>query len=283
MNCWKLETVAFFGSVILVLMSCGQLSGVNSKDLWSLEMSLPEGLRLTDSSSTNAVQLQEQLARFDNGKVFFSDPVRYSDGFATPFFRLNAFGKNQDKTFVWAPDTNNSKGWLFGGCHIQGQQTHCEYTGLLNCLKRQADSSISRSADGAALTSNRSQSLLLEWSTQCGLQGAFRDGSSSEAAFRIESGQIIFLPSPLLSILIFRGIWADYEDAVVQAGSVASLPAVVPCNRSDGACLVSPLPKSSCVGCETLMAGQVYTIFFIEALRQDYSSVRSLLYRHNEF
>lgn len=110
------------------------------------------------------------------------------------------------------------------------------------------------------------------------MSGVLRTESDSNVSFKIQNGLISFAPSPLLSVLIYSGVWADYEEAVVKASAAATIPAANPCERADGACLVSPKPLSSCLGCESLSRGQLHTVFFIETLRQDYAAVRSVLF-----
>jgi hypothetical protein len=275
------KRVFLFGCLLSVGISCSDAAEDFSSRDWSLEMSLHPELQLTDSSSSTAVQIHQQFSKVDLGKVFFRDPSGFSVSESNSFMKLTTFGRRGEKVYNWSPEKVIAGTWSWGACRSGSLIASCEYVHLLKCIQTQADAALSHSSVSDRNTSNRSRSLLLEWSSGCGAQGVFREDSTSDVSFKINGGQIFFAPDPLLSLLVFKGVWSDYEEALVQSGAIASLPAVLPCNRSDGACLVSPAALSSCTGCDTLVAGQLYTVFFIEALRQDYSSVRSVIYVHS--
>ncbi|NBX16633.1 MAG: hypothetical protein EBR09_04635 [Proteobacteria bacterium] len=262
--------------------ACGVTAEKKSPRGWVFEMQLRQGLSLTDSNLTDGEKLYRQLSNVSLSKAFFRDPVTFGGINSASSMRVRVFGVHREKSYAWKPLQNAGPEGIWGACRADGFQAPCEQVHLVNCMKHKAEESLLNGLSGTGLSSDPSRSLLLEWSTRCGLRGAFYEDTLSELSFRINGGGIVFSPRALLSLLIFKGIWSDYEEAAVQSQAKASLPAVVPCNRSDGACLASPAALSSCVGCESLESGQIYTVFFIESLRQDYSSVRSMLYVHEQ-
>lgn len=277
----------FFLGLLLTssgLISCSsgvstEQHGVRKNPSWRVEMSLPSGLKLSEDSSTQEIQLLNQVNQIDVSRSFFRDPGSLSVNNSPYSIQLMTSSRGNSKVYNWIPEfSSNQKSLLFAGCSFESGAVSCEYKPYLLCLQRVARESIASSSSNDSLTTNNSRSALLEWSKRCGVVGLFRDSSQSAVSFKIQDSQVQFEPSPLLSVLIYSGVWASYEDAVVQATAVATLPAVIPCARADGACLQSPVPISACRGCSDLKKGQFYTVFFLEALRQDYSVVRSSVF-----
>lgn len=259
-----------------LVCACGQSSKPDQSRSWTLEMSFPSGYSLVDDSETNAEKLNSQFTKSDFARAFFRDPVFISKNISPLSVKLDAFGAGKKTSFEWTPEGVEG-GWSFAGCRSDGVVTACEYKPLFECLKRQSTEA-SESMSNGSLSSGQTRSLLLEWAGRCGMSGVLRTESDSTVSFKIQNGLISFAPSPLLSVLIYLGVWGDYEEAVVKASAVATIPAANPCERADGACLVSPMPLSACMGCGSLTRGQLHTVFFVEALRQDYAAVRSVLF-----
>ena len=150
----------------------------------------------------------------------------------------------------------------------------CEIKTTIECLSQRM--SAFQNSNSEQISSSY-RSLLLNFSQLCGFEGSFENLEFQDVSFKIVGNEIQFSPAPLLSILIYEGAWASYEEALVRDVAVATLPQVVPCNRADALCLMSPVPLSQCRNCQEIEKGKIYTVFFIEGLRQDYQSVRSLI------
>ncbi|NBW81262.1 hypothetical protein EBR21_05860 [bacterium] len=275
-------SIFLVSSIALISFACGksnhEVVHPGGGQSWRLSLSLPEGLQLNDDSSMLLDPLRAQLNRINLGRTFFRDPALSTGNLPFTAARLEVFGQYSLASLTWKNPQFSGGTWKFGSCGDSGAGTACEYQSLLTCLQTQAreDASITNSL--GATGSSPSRSLLLEWFRRCGVSSAFGSDVQSQATFSLRNNKLYFEPSPLLSLLIYPGAWSGYEDAVVQSAPVASIPAQVPCPRGDGACLESPIPVNSCSGCEALQQGKLYTVFFVEALRQDYAAIKSVVY-----
>ncbi|MFZ9519131.1 MAG: hypothetical protein ACO3A4_01515 [Silvanigrellaceae bacterium] len=276
--------LTFFVAVLtfVVHLSCGKSSNspvtAGGGHSWQLSLQLPGGYQLTDNSTMLLDTLKAQLDRISIGRTFFRDPVELSE--KSPFGRAQmlVFGDDSRVSLSWKSASLTGSSWRFGTCGGEEHVTACEYQSLLKCLQDRSREDVLGQESAGTLGSNPSRSLLLEWFRRCGVSSAFGSALQSQTSFAMRNNNLYFEPSPLLSLLIYPGAWTGYEDAVIQSTPVATVPALVPCSRGDGACLESPLPVGSCNGCANLQTGKLYTVFFVEALRQDYSTVRSIVY-----
>lgn len=94
-----------------------------------------------------------------------------------------------------------------------------------------------------------------------GLVASARDGRF----FAVQQDRLIFQPSRVFSILIYREEWPSLERALASGPPVAAVPLVPGCQSgsSSRGCLVSPLPLQRCVGCGDLVPGSLYSAFLI--------------------
>lgn len=278
----KIFSISLCLPIVLVSLACGksnnELVHAGDGQPWRLSVTLPDGLQLNDDSGMSLNPLRAQLSRLKVGQTFFRDPIVLSGKVPSASARLQVFGENASPSLSWKNFSASQGPWRFGSCGEPGASTACEYQSLLMCLQTRAREDANATNPAEALGSSPSRSLLLEWFRRCGVSSAFGSEFQSQATFAIRNNNLYFEPSPLLSLLIYPGAWSGYEDAVVQSAPVASVPAFVPCARGDGACLESPIPASSCNGCAALQPGKLYTVFFVEALRQDYSAIKSVVY-----
>ncbi|MEY3903436.1 MAG: hypothetical protein RL189_2742 [Pseudomonadota bacterium] len=259
----------------LLMTACAADTSVPvQENSWKLELVLPSGRLLSDGINASSDDFSMRLGEIRAVHRFFNDPVRLAEN-STPFdLRLTAHGSSGEQVYAWRDSpTARQQAWKFAGCTTSAGVVACEYAPLVECLLQHARAGIEQSA-----FSTPEQSLLLDWSVRCGARNFLTSEKQGEASFTIEADKVLFTPSPLLSLQIYSGVWAEYEDALVAATPAASIPAQIPCDRADGACLKSPLPLDSCNGCAALQKGQMYTVFFLEALRQDYPSVRRVVF-----
>jgi|GEM_PF-635968 len=274
----------------LVLSCSDSQQSTDSVRGWRFKLTLSPGAEIVDSNQTSAEQLHRQVSRLLIQKIQFNDPVLSSRhrGLFQPSVtgQIQIAGKSsQPQTFLWEPNPVNTLGWQFAGCAIGNPQmpdayVPCEFKNLLQCLSERtsalAGSGKSESLSGENSISTPQRSILLVLLRQCGVTGEFKE-PQQQFAFTKTEKEISFSPSPLFSVVVYRGAWASYEDALLEIPA-ATLPVVVPCSRADGACLESPVEITRCSGCSALEKGQLFTVFFLEGLRQDYSSVRSVVY-----
>lgn len=259
--------------------------GSETKSTWRFVLNFNSSFALIDSEQQTALELRNQIATVLAQRFAFRDPVESAVGvgfgnlgFTGRFFMSSE--KNYSKLFHWVPSAENTEHWRFAECSIDSrfeqQLISCEAKSFLVCLNQRADEAVILISQNQSSTSSRS--LLMDWATDCGLNGRFENLLDRNVFIRIDKGQVVFSPTPLLSLLVYKGSWPSYEEAIVKAVAVATLPDVVPCERSDGACLQSPVPLARCLGCATLESGKIHTAFFIERLRQNYSDVRSVVF-----
>lgn len=259
----------------LLMTACSVASSAPvEENAWKLELVLPSGHLLSDEINASSEDFSARLSEIRAVHRFFNDPVRL-DEYSAPFdLRLTTRGTSGERVYAWRHSPSaKQQAWKFAGCTTSAGAVACEIAPLVECLLRHARAGKQQSA-----FSTSQQSLLLDWSVRCGARNFLASEQQGEASFSIEADKVLFSPSPLLSLQIYSGVWADYEDALVAATPAASIPARIPCERADGACLQSPLPVESCNGCAALQKGQMYTVFFLEALRQDYPSVRRVVF-----
>jgi hypothetical protein len=287
----SLAVSVFFGT----LQGCGsaisnkQSEESHPRSAWQLQLKGRDGLQLTEDSSLRSqpehlMQLRKQLAGIDKSRRFFRDPIAQLP--RSSFFtgQLTLIGKKRSHVYLWTPEVVNPVFWTYASCPTQQGYFWCEYSALLRCLERVSAHESERSEmNVSALKSSRSTSansasLLMDWFEKCGLGGSLTEKGHGGVRFQLGREQVIFEPAPLLSLLIYEGAWSNYEDAVVQAVAAATLPAKSSCKRADGACLESPLPIQHCTGCANLVKGRLYTVFFIESLRQAYDDVKSVVF-----
>ncbi|MEN9810721.1 MAG: hypothetical protein RLZZ488_2288 [Pseudomonadota bacterium] len=265
-------TINFF-SLFLTACAADTSEPVLEKT-WKLELVLPSGRLLSDETNSSSEDFSARLAEIRAVHRFFNDPVRLAENSAPFDLRLTAQGSSGAQVFGWRDSpAARQQAWKFAGCRTSAGAVACEYAPLVECLLKHA-----RAGRKQAAVSTAEQSLLLDWSVRCGARNFLTSEKQGEASFSIEADKVLFTPSPLLSLQIYSGVWAEYEDALVAATPVAFIPAQIPCDRADGACLSSPLPLESCNGCAGLQKGQMHTVFFLEALRQDYPSVRRVVF-----
>ncbi len=244
-----------------------------------------DSLRLTDTVGMSAADLSSQLLTRIRASSFFVDPVKYNSNALNPSLPMSgAFIVSSRKAtateYKWSNKIALANGNSFGICSSltsgSRQFVTCENQRVLECLDRQAQQS--EKDETSDSSSGAQSSLLMRWLGSCGVAPQFANALEGNVSFKMESGQLFFSPSPLSSLLIYKGSWASYEDAQVQAIAAATLPQVSTCSRSDGSCLISPVPLSQCIGCASLEKGKLHTAFFIEGLRQDYTAIKSLLF-----
>lgn len=276
---FSLAKVALCSIALLGCRSGDESKSAQNSRQWTFQLSLLNGEQLSESSSTDALNLLAQAKAIKYSRAFFLDPFAFSENPDLMTARLTAKNQSTVRVYRWTPELNKmSSVWKDPSCSSPQSTSACEHQPLISCLQRQAEEAVGEDTFDDLPRSGQSRSLLLEWSRRCGAEGVFGVDSVVSTRFSIQKDQVVFEPGPVLSVLVYPGVWTSYEDAVVQAKTAASLPAVVPCTRADGACLTSPQPVSACVGCSALVKGQFYTVFFIETLRQDYSSVKSTVY-----
>ncbi len=284
-----LSSTLSLASLALLMASCRAADIEQSNEgmeLSSWKMSLQMGsLQLSDNSAKSAKELSLQVLNRIRAPSFFRDPtekVFYGANLNTPLMAsfLVSSQKLGSTEYRWTNKFNASTTPSFGICssELSGarQYISCENKRVLECLGRRAELQ-TRYQDGQT-TSTADSSLLMQWLKSCDVSPQFANILDGTVFFKIESKQVFFSPTPLSSVLIYKGSWANYEDAQVQATAVATLPQVSECNRADGSCLVSPVPLSQCIGCSSLEKGKIHTVFFFEGLRQDYISIKSLLF-----
>jgi len=274
---------------LIIFSACNPSSsdsqGDETKSTWRFVLNFNSSFALTDSEQQTALELRNQIATSLTRRFAFRDPVQNAvgEGFGSRSFSGRFFigsEKNYSKLFHWVPSAQMNEHWRFAECSIDSgfeqQLISCEAKSFLVCLNQKADEAVTLISQNQSSTSNRS--LLMDWATDCGLNGRFENLLDRNVFIRIEKGQVIFSPTPLLSLLVYKGSWPSYEEASVKAVAAATLPDVVPCERSDGACLQSPVPLARCLGCAALESGKIHTAFFIERLRQNYNDVRSVIF-----
>ncbi|MEY4064946.1 MAG: hypothetical protein RIR26_1154 [Pseudomonadota bacterium] len=254
---------------------------------WSFDLTFSGLTLLSDSNGMPAAQLREQLLTVLNQPFRFRDPVQLGSSFPVPASLHQLGGRfwqasgTQSRTLDWQIQRPVQNGLHWAHCRGTGafgsDSVNCETKQLLECLEFQSESEI-RQQGVSQSRSGYDRSLLMAWLRACGISGQFESDFGSSAVFARDNGKLSFYPSPLLSLQIYKGSWANYERAVVNAVAAASIPAVTPCVRSDGACVASPVAESACQGCAQLEKGSLYTVFYIEGLRQDYTSVQSVMY-----
>lgn len=253
---------------------------------WTFQLQISPPLSLLDDDQKSAENLHEQLRKIRNNGFSFGDPVVRRPGFSEPSGSgikasfHGQFGGVQRFEYLWSISTQNKEANRFAACSTKGGDARnylsCESKALYECLYR--ESLAAKTSDSQESRSSADKSLLMNWARSCGLEGSFENVFDQDASFKISDGRAFFSPSPLLAVLIYKGAWSSYEVASVEAAASATFPQVVPCERADGSCLRSPASVTQCLGCNGLEAGKIYTVFFLEGLRQDYSSVRSVLY-----
>lgn len=254
---------------------------------WLFELKLSSGVSLTDSDQSSLLDLREQLSTLSERTALFRDPVigqaflndPSSDTLNHALFLT--VSKQKTLPFQWKFSQQRNEDWRFSHCSADVfGKTHflsCESKLVFECLYRLSQT-IQENGHEDGEGSSEHKSLLLNWARKCGVDGTFENVFAQDMFFNIENDEIKFLPSPLFSLLIYEGAWNSYEDALVADVASATLPQVIPCERADGLCLRSPVPLSRCRECQSLKKGTIYTIFFLESLRQDYRDVRSLIY-----
>jgi hypothetical protein len=261
------------------------LQGNEIKSTWHFFLNFDESIALVDSEQKSAQELRNQIATALAQRFSFRDPVKSAvgDGFSNRGFTGRFFigsEKNYSKQLHWVPSGLMNEHWRFAECSMdsrfQQQLISCEAKSFLVCLNQRADDAVTLNSQNQSSTANRS--LLMDWASDCGLNGRFENLLDRNVSIKIDKGQVIFSPTPLLSLLVYKGSWSSYEEASVKAVAAATLPDVVPCERSDGACLQSPVPLARCLGCDTLESGKIHTAFFIERLRQNYNDIRSVIF-----
>lgn len=72
-----------------------------------------------------------------------------------------------------------------------------------------------------------------------------------------------FESSPLYAIFIYEGIFQNYDEAIVTANPVASVPANQDCTQVEGRCWQSPLVITFCKDCDKLDATKTYSAFLL--------------------
>lgn len=278
--------LAVLAGVSALALGCGVQPGGN-QDVgpygWSFALSYGD-LMLTDSEQQTTAELRTQISgssailqSFRDSAVRAKGSSFFSDRLKT---QLHVFGPHgSSKDFSWSSPLKATSSIGFGQCAVRGSQgavVPCEAVALLECLESQSNSAQSAAT---VLNSSVKRSVLMSWLKQCGMPTALVSRTGTEFRFSVQNDRAEFSPSPVFSILLYEGLWNSYEDANVQASAVASF-ADSSCTRADAACLRSPLGLSYCRGCENLKKGQLYTVFFIESLRQSYDVVQLLPYVH---
>jgi hypothetical protein len=276
-----------FSALVMLLTSCGK-EGLhptqNRARGWALNVSTDQ-FQLNDSDKQTADQLREQVVRANAHLQTFHDPSSRSpaDGRASPWdIRLSVLGSKEGSVdFTWLQPSRAQATFGFAQCSSRTvplkQGVPCESLALLSCLSTQ--SVATRDGSSAFSTSALNRSLLLNWLKDCGASLALASRKNQTVSFSIENDRVIFSPQIVFSILLFEGLWQSYEDANTESAAVATL-SEPNCARSDAACLTSPAALSDCSGCERLKKGQLYTVFFLESLRQSYDVVISAPYIH---
>lgn len=98
-----------------------------------------------------------------------------------------------------------------------------------------------------------------------------RVGENKKFALIRRAQHFITVPARLFSVLVFArdDIPGEGEtgrslaSALIQGPPVASILAREPCPDSLGSCLISPIPRSLCVGCENLDFEQIYDVYLV--------------------
>lgn len=276
-----------FPAIMMFLAACGiegRHSPQNSARRWALSVGT-EQFQLNDSDEQTADKLREQVARAQAHLQTFHDPSSHGPverRTSSWQFHLSVFGKKASSSdFSWVQPNRAQAAFGFAQCSTRSiplkQGVPCESLSLLACLNAQSSATIVGSSD--SLTSSLNRSLLLNWLKSCGASPVLASRLKQNASFFIENDRVLFSPEPVFSILLFDGLWSRYEDANTESAAVATL-SESNCSRSDAACLTSPAPLSKCSGCDQLKKGQLYTVFFLESLRQSYDVVVSVPYVH---
>jgi hypothetical protein len=278
---------AILGVVIQTLFGCAADSFdeyTEPTQGWTFNLS-NGSFRLTDSDQQAGDQLRAQISVLYSLVQGFQDPAIWNShrAFFSESWKSHltiSTSQGNQTEFEWFQYEHPPSLNYFAHCSIQQRNrmasVPCDTVALLNCLNFQVQSS--QSSEGSA-GSGLNRSLLLSGLKECGMSTEILSRTSPEYKFSIKAGEVQFSPSPAFSLLIYPGLWSSYEDANVQSISVASFSEPL-CSRADAACLRSPLTLASCQGCEQLEKGQLYTVFFIESLRQNYDVVKSVPYIH---
>ncbi|MBM3383313.1 MAG: hypothetical protein FJY29_12885 [Betaproteobacteria bacterium] len=279
---------AVLASFALMKVGCRagekELAGTHSNlPAWTLSLQL-DSFRLNDSVGLKSSELSLQVADRLRVSSFF-DPVGnspYNTALQAPIsgtFSIES-RNNSVMEYRWTRQMSVRAANSFATCSApvfgSRQFVACENQRVLECLGRRAQQFGSDALSEAS--SSAESSLLMQWLKSCGVDLQFANLIDANVSFKIEAGQLFFSPSPLSSLLIYKGSWPSYEEAQVQAIAAATLPQVSECNRADGSCLVSPVALSQCIGCAGLEKGKIHTVFFFEGLRQDYSDIKSLVF-----
>jgi hypothetical protein len=268
--------------------SCSEQKSFDSQSVfnssWSFELTSSGAQLLSDSEEHSVLQLSGRIQELIRGQFRFRDPVS-----RMPFVpsslpsvggRFWQSSGSNSRSWEWQAQLPEQVGLRWGQCKTASPLSlviNCETQQILECLHVRSESEL-HLEEGEERRSSPNRSLLLSWLRECGLSGDFRAEFSDSATFSRQSGRLIFEPSPLLSLQIYKGSWQSYEQAVVNSVAAAGISAVTPCPRSDGACVVSPVDENECEGCSQLEKGSIYTVFFLEGLRQDYATVQSALF-----
>lgn len=282
----KFQRFIFLGLFVQAMIGCAaqnsELRG-GVANAWSFKLTNGD-FQLTDSDQQSGAHLRAQVAKIYSLVHRFQDPVVWSrrpKSFSEPWsshFTIYS-SKTPQAEFDWVQSYQNHFSNDFGNCTVSWpslSKVPCEAVALLNCLEHHAERL--QASDGNS-DSSPFRSVLLNGLKECGMSTQLVSRTSPEYRFSIQNREARFSPFPVFSLLLYQGVWSSYEDANAQSSAVATF-ADSSCARTDAACLSSPLSLGSCQGCEGLEKGQLYTVFFIENLRQNYDVVKSVPYVH---
>jgi hypothetical protein len=283
----KLGHFTFFCATVLGSIGCGIEDPIEQSTptpKWSFSVSNGE-LRLVDSDQQSAARLRSQIVEMYSLVQKFQEPIvwkRTSSFFSGQWksqLRVHKYDGNAVEA-SWVQSTRSLSSHAFGRCKdrysISSSASPCEALTLLSCLDSQTRETWS---SNRSLNSGSSRSVLINALKECGVSLQLVGRSSPEYTFSMSNGSAEFSPFPVFSLLLFEGLWSSYEDANAQSSARASF-SDPSCTRADAACLNSPLSMSFCQGCDLLKKGQLYTVFFLENLRQNYDVVQSAPYVH---
>jgi hypothetical protein len=77
-----------------------------------------------------------------------------------------------------------------------------------------------------------------------------------------DGNSLKFFPKNVYLILIYEGKFTNFDEALLSSESpTARVPAKSSCAQDSSTCLVSPVAKKDCIGCENLISTKVYSAF----------------------
>ena len=166
------------------------------------------------------------------------------------------------------------------------QVNQCELKNALSCVLKAKDE-VAATLGPLGVTADSSQDEaqrifalnLLQKAVNCNNLRKESIPRKEYSSFYISSSHILFTPEQLVSISIYAGDKVNYGEALRNATPLAVVPVPENCSRFDSRCLISPLSKSLCKGCEDLKENQQYTAFLLEQKVQQQSSVRRFVFQ----